>query len=45
MIGMSKPPDKTAPSENDVLRRMLNTPPKPNKPKPEPQAPKKKTGQ
>ena len=31
------------PREEDVLRRMLNTPPKPNKPKPEP-APQKKTG-
>jgi len=40
---MSVDAPQPGPSEEDVLRRMLNTPPKPNKPKPEP-APQKKTG-
>jgi hypothetical protein len=39
----SKPAKR--PTEEDVLRRMLNTPPKPHKPKPEPKEPEqKKTG-
>lgn len=41
---MSKSKDPEAPlSPDDVLRRMLNTPPQRTKPKPEP-TPQKKTG-
>lgn len=41
----ARPQEDKAPSEDDVLRRMLNTPPKQHKPKPEPRpAEKEKRG-
>lgn len=46
MTTPAKPLQPAAPPDVDeVLRRMLNTPPKPNKPPPAQPAPQKKTGQ